>query len=240
MEKSESGSPIYRYQENDKNEFQAPSGEGNIEEISNHIEKYIGKIDRVFHELISDQVHIDLHWIKPTAERPFHTLVTSGMSDRPMTTPHEMNGFKYAELSICLPAEWKLSNEDFEDEENYWPLRWLKILSRFPHEYNTWLGYGHTIPNGNPPAPFSGKSKLNTMILLPSILFDPAFHELKINEEKTIHFYTIYPLYSEEVDLKMKQGSEALFDGFERVGLSDVLKLDRENSVKKKKLFGLF
>lgn len=240
MEKSESGSPIYRYQESDRNDFQVPSGEGNLEEISNHIEKYVGQIDMVFHELISDQVHIDLHWIKPTEERPFHTLVTSGMSDRPMTTPDEMSDFQYAELSICLPADWKLSNEDFEDEENYWPLRWLKILSRFPHEYNTWLGYGHTIPNGNPPAPFSAKSKLNTVILLPSIVFDPEFHELQINDEKTIYFYTIYPLYSEEVDLKMKQGSEALFDGFERIGLTDVLNLNRENSVKKKKLFGLF
>ncbi len=240
MEKSESGSSIYRYQENDRNEFQAPSGEGNIDEISNHIEKYVGKIDMVFHELISDQVHIDLHWVKPSAERPFHTLVTSGMSDRPMTTPKEMKAFQYAELSICLPADWKLSEDDFNDEENYWPLRWLKILSRFPHEYNTWLGYGHTIPNGNPPAPFSSKSKMNTMMLLPSILFDPAFQELKINKEKTIHFYTIYPLYSEEVNLKMKEGAEALFDGFERVGLTDVLELNRENSVKRKKLFGLF
>lgn len=240
MEQSESGSPIYRYRENDRNKFQIPSEEGNLEEISNHIEKYAGKIEMVFHELISDQVHIDLHWVKPTAERPYHTLVTSGMSNKPMTTPAEMNNFRYAELSICLPADWKISQEAFEDEENYWPLRWLKILSRFPHEYNTWLGYGHTIPNGNPPAPFSGRTNLNTMILLPSILFNPEFHTLKISEEKTIHFYTIYPLYMEEVDLKMRKGAEALFDGFERIGLTDVLETDRENSVKRKKLFGLF
>ena len=69
----------------------------------------------VFHELISDQVHIDLHWVKPTAERPFHTLVTSGMSNLPMTTPPGAEEVRYAELSICLPADWKLSEEDFKE-----------------------------------------------------------------------------------------------------------------------------
>ncbi len=240
MEKTESGSPIYRYDEESRNEFQPPSGEGNIEEISDHIEKYIGKIDMVFHELISDQVHIDLHWIKPTAERPFHTLVTSGMSDKPMSAPQEMNDFRYAELCICLPAEWKISNEDFEDENNYWPLRWLKMLSRFPHEYNTWLGYGHTIPNGNPAEPFTNQTRLNTMLLLPPMLFDEGFHELKITAEKTIYFYALYPLYQEEVDLKMKKGVEGLYEGFEQIGLTDILDINRPNSVKRKKRFGLF
>lgn len=41
------------------------TGDGeNIDAISNHIEKYIGKIDCVFHEIISDKVHIDVHWVK--------------------------------------------------------------------------------------------------------------------------------------------------------------------------------
>ena len=239
MEKSESGSPIYRYKETDQRAFEGASGEPSIEEISNHIEKHVGDIHMVFHEIVSDQVHIDVHWVKPSEQRPFHTLVTSGMSDKPMQTPDDVDGFAHAELSICLPKTWRISEENFKEEENYWPVRWLKLLARFPHEYNTWLSYGHTIPNGDPAAPFVNTTELNTMVLLPSIVLGEDFHSLEL-KSKTINFYSIVPLYAEEVSLKMKKGVDALFDGFDKLGVTDILDLDRPNTVKRKRRFGLF
>ena len=238
MEKSESGNPIYRYNEADKNEFEPAIGDSSIEDISDHIEKHIGKVEMVFHELVSDQVHIDIHWVKPTKERPYHTLVTSGMSDKPMNTPEEIEGHDYTELSICLPEEWKISDEYFKDEKNYWPVRWLKILGRFPHEYNTWISYGHTIPNGDPAEPFAENTKLNTMLLLPSTIFPEEFQTLKL-KDKEINFYTLYPLYTEEVNLKLKKGVEALFPGLDKIEITDVVQVDRPNTAKKKR-FGLF
>ena len=239
MEKSESGSPIYRYTNEDKNEFEGAGGDSSMEEISDHIEAHIGEIHMVFHEIVSEQVHIDVHWVKPTKEHPFHTLITSGMSDKPMNTPEGVEGCDYAELSICLPEEWKISEEDFKDENNYWPIRFLKYLARFPHEYNTWLSYGHTIPNGNPPEAFAENTKLNTMILLPSIMFGDKFPILEL-ENKKITFYTLIPLYDEEVALKMAKGVDALFDGFDKFGLTDVLQINRPNTIVKKKFLGLF
>ncbi|WP_282132243.1 suppressor of fused domain protein [Cellulophaga baltica] len=239
MEKSESGSPIYRYTNEDKNEFKGAGGDSSMYEISDHIEAHIGEIHMVFHEIVSEQVHIDVHWVKPTKEHPFHTLITSGMSDKPMNTPEGVEGCDYAELSICLPEEWKISEEDFKDENNYWPIRFLKYLARFPHEYNTWLSYGHTIPNGNPPEAFAENTKLNTMILLPSILFGDKFPILEL-ENKTITFYTLIPLYDEEVALKMAKGVDALFAGFDKFGLTDVLQINRPNTIVKKKFLGLF
>jgi len=239
MEKSESGSPIYRYTNEDKNEFEGAGGDSSLEEISDHIEAHIGEIHMVFHEIVSEQVHIDVHWVKPTKEHPFHTLITSGMSDKPMNTPEGVEGCDYAELSICLPEEWKISEEDFKDEKNYWPIRFLKYLARFPHEYNTWLSYGHTIPNGNPPEAFAENTKLNTMILLPSIMFGDKFPILEL-ENKKITFYTLIPLYDEEVALKMAKGVDALFDGFDKFGLTDVLQINRPNTIVKKKFLGLF
>ena len=69
---SESGAPIFTYSDGEK-EWQSPHGEECIEEISNHITAHIGEIDMVYHEVISDTVHIDIHHVKPTLERPFHT-----------------------------------------------------------------------------------------------------------------------------------------------------------------------
>ena len=238
METSESGSPIYRYDKSDMNDFKAADGESSMQEIEAHVERHVGEIEMVLHELLSDQVHIDVHWIKPSEERPFHTLVTSGMSDKPMNLPAELEGYEYAELSICLPEGWKMSEEDLKDEKNYWPIRWLKYLARFPHKYNTWLGFGHTIPNGDPAEPFAGNTQLNTVTLLPSVVFNDEFRTLDL-ENKTIHFYSLVPLYSEEVELKMREGIEALFDGFDSIGVSDILDINRPSTVRKKK-FGLF
>ena len=77
------------------------------------------------------------------------------------------------------------------------------------------------------------------MLLLPSIMFGEDFQCLKL-ENKSIDFYTLIPLYTEEVNLKMKKGVEALFDGFDKFEVNDVVNLDRPNTVKRKKLFGLF
>ena len=59
-----------------------------IEAIVAHISKHVGEPDLVFHQLVSEYVHVDIHIVHPTDERPWFTLVTSGMSERPMTTPH--------------------------------------------------------------------------------------------------------------------------------------------------------
>ena len=229
MEKSESGSPIYRYEAKEDNEYKPAGGDPSIDQISDHIEACVGKVDMVFYEIVSEQVHIDVHWVKPTAERPYHTLVTSGMSDKPMTTPEGIEDANYAELSICLPEDWKISEEDFKDEANYWPIRWLKYMARFPHDYKTWLGWGHTIPNGDPATPFAENTALNSIVLLPSIILGEAFYELKL-PSKTIHFFALIPLHTEEVDLKLKEGLEALFDGFDKHQVTDLLDINRPSS----------
>jgi hypothetical protein len=96
MEQSESGAPIYRYEKRSR-EFEFAVGDSeNIEKISEHIERYVGPIATVYHEIISDLVHIDIHIIEPTPERPCYTLVTSGMSDIAMNCPEQYPDLKYS------------------------------------------------------------------------------------------------------------------------------------------------
>ncbi|WP_224994400.1 suppressor of fused domain protein [Cesiribacter sp. SM1] len=247
-EKSLSGSPVYRYEHVQPKEFTPAIGDGeNIEAISNHIEKHVGTIASVFHEIVSDLVHIDVHWVKPSASFPFHTLVTSGMSDKPMTVPEGMEEHQYAELCILLPADWeingdglKLMEEVFRDEKNYWPVRWLKIIARFPHEYNTWVGWGHTIPNGENAAPFAENTALGCMLLMPAVSLPTEFLELKINDHKTINFYCLYPLYKEEMEYKLNKGSDALLGKFEKYNISNVVDINRPNTCRKKGFLGLW
>jgi hypothetical protein len=233
-----SGGKVYRHKPRER-DFQLAAGDSeNIEAISDYIERHVGKIETVFHELVSDLVHIDVHVIEPTDRRPFYTLVTSGMSDLPMTAPPEMEEFRYAELMICLPPDWPLSQEAFEDESNYWPVRLLKLLARLPHEYQTWLCIDHTVPNGDPPEPYAPNTKFVCAMLVPPVLEDEDFFALEIDEEKTIRFYSILPLYAEETDYKLKHGADALMERLDQAGISPVVDVGRKNVCRKR--FGLF
>lgn len=232
-----SGAPIFRYTDGEK-EWEAAHGEECIEEISDHIEKHIGNIDTVLHELVSDTVHIDIHHVTPTSERPFHTLITSGMSDLPMHVPDEVTSTKYMELMVTLPEHWEINDQQFQNEDWYWPVRQLKFLARFPHKYDTWLGWGHTLPNGDPAEPFSENCSFSGVIILPSINVPKDFYTLAIDNEKQIEFFSVVPLYREEMALKLRKGTDALLDKFDKHGISDIVDLSRRNVAKKR--FGLF
>lgn len=234
---SMSGAPIFRYTDGEK-EWEAPHGEECIEQISEHIERHIGKIDTVFHELLSDTVHIDIHHVLPTNEKPFHTLITSGMSDLAMNVPDKVDSPRYMELMVTLPEQWKFGEEAFKDEAWYWPVRQLKYLARFPHKYSTWLGWGHTIPNGDPAEAFADNTKLSGIIILPSVTVPEEFHNLRINEDKTIVFFSIVPLYDEEMSLKLNKGSAPLLEKFDKYGINDIVGINRRNVAEKR--FGIF
>jgi hypothetical protein len=207
--------------------------------ICNHIEQYIGVIDTVFKEVISDVLSIDILIVAPTPNRNYYTLITSGMSELAMKVPDGAEEYQYTELMICLPPTWKLSDEAFKDERNYWPVRALKTMARFPHEYNTWLYMGHTLVNGNPVQPYSVDSGFKGMFVwVPEVEDQSGFFNLEMNSEKVVHFYTLVPLYEEELDYKVKHGEEELLNKLNKIGVTDVLNPSRQNSCKKR--FGLF
>jgi hypothetical protein len=228
------GSTVYAHAPRAKDFEFAIGDTGSIEQISDHIMRHIGPIGTVWHEIVSDLVHIDVHWVQPTKERPYHTLVTSGMSDRPMTVPEGAEAYRYAELMLCLPTDWQISEAAFKDERWYWPVRWLKILARFPHEYDTWLAYWHTIPNEDPPEPYAPNTKLCCALLAPPQTTPEDFSSLEVTSEKTIRFYAVMPLYREEMDLKLQQGTDPLIDKLAKAGITELLDANRPNVCKKK------
>ena len=234
IERSESGAPIWRYEERERGFELAVGDSDNIERISDHIEAHVGPVETVFHELISDLVHVDVHLVAPTEDRDFYTLVTSGMSDLPMAAPEAYPDLQYSELMICLPPDWKMAQKDWEDESWYWPIRLLKQMARFPHEYGTWLWLMHTVPNGDPPEPWADNTDMCGVIVLPPITVPPEFHELVIDDEKTIYFHALLPLHEDEMNLKLQQGVDPLFDLFDERQISEILDPGRSSTIKKR------
>ena len=235
---SPGGSPIMVHSR--EKDFTPPQGEEHIEAIGAHIERHLGPVSGVFHEIISDLVHIDVHVVPATEQFPYLRLVTSGMSDLPMTVPDEVDADvpRYMELMVTLPADWPISQDAFEDERNYWPVRLLKGMARLPHEYDTWLGFGHTIPNGHPSEPYAPGVGFDGAIVLPPVTTPEEFAELVLEDGRTIAFMTLMPLYPEEMDLKLKKGAEALLDRFDAKNIQDVIEPGRTNVARKR--FGLF
>ncbi len=234
-ERTEDGTPILRHEARERDFEFATGDEEGIEQISNHISQYIGEPDWVFHELISDLVHLDVHVVKPTAEYDWYTLVTSGMSDRAMTVPEGAEDFCFAELVLHLPPTWPVSEKAFKNEANYWPVYWLKTLARMPHEYETWLSVGHAIPNGDPPEQFDDATGMCSWMLMSPFLLPDEFATLEIDDEKTINFLAMIPMYGEEVDFKLKRGIDEFVD---KLPLEQLFDFGRKNVCKKR--FGVF
>jgi len=179
--------------------------------IDSHIDKTFGKCKNVFHEIVSPDIHVDICVIEPTKQRNYYTLVTMGMGAYKMNIPSELKSNKIdrAELLITLPPDWDLTHLD--EEINYWPIRWLKIMARLPIEQNTWLGWGHSVPNGEP---FAENTGFSGMLVTMPYFFGEKSASCKLPNKEIVRFYQLVPLYENEMQYKIENGAEALEDLF--------------------------
>lgn len=214
IKKTKGGSDVYTYNENQVKQAKMTVADSMyVDEIVDHFDKNFTKTTNTFHEIFSNQVHIDINFIEPTDEEPYKVVYTTGMSDLPMTLPSEIEEeyahLKRAELMIFLPESWPTDSEAFKEEKYYWPIRLMKQLARFPHQYNTYLGYGHTIPNSADYIPYAENTELNGVVLS---LLKKDVSMLKTKDGTQINIYILIPLYKEEMDYKLKNGVEALLN----------------------------
>jgi Suppressor of fused protein (SUFU) len=211
-----------------------------LAEIEAHVQRYLGPVESVFHEIASDLIHLDVLFIPPGPNRDYQTLVTSGASDLVMRVPQGMERHNRAEVLISLPAGWPLDQQSLKNEDFYWPIRLLKYVGRFPHEYNTWMGWGHTIANGDRGERIANTNFTGVMLSAPYWL-GPEFFRLETSTADTICFYSLVPLYQEEIDLKLRMGAKALEELFDRFSIGQVVDIARANVAKKPGWFrGLF
>jgi hypothetical protein len=230
-ETSGSGAPIYRHEQSADPTYSGGDPEL-IEAVAGHVAQHLGDPANVWHQVVSPYVHVDVHVVDPSPDRDFYTLVTSGMAEKPMATPDELAEHAYAELVMALPKDWDLDRDT-------WPLTTLQSLASMPHEYETWFGESHTVPNGDPPEPWGRGTKLCGAIFAPPLLVPDDFRTLTVGE-RTVRFLAVVPLYAEEMDLKLAKGAEVLFDLLDAAEVNEWLGPRRESVAGRKKRRGLF
>jgi hypothetical protein len=211
-----------------------PEGETDHEAaqaVEAHVELHFGKIATVWHEIASDLVHIDVHVVPPTDDRPFHTLVTSGMSDLPMAVPPGAQASEFAELMLCLPPRWPMADYATSADESSWPVGLLRTVARLPHIYRTWIAAWHSVPNGDPAEPYAADSPFVGALVTPMVLCGPEADTITTASGKEISLLALIPLHRAELELKVSQGFQALLEGFQRDGVSELLDPTRPSTV---------
>ena len=209
--KSAGGSRLYKY---DGDEFHNPTfgfTEDNMLKLVRRREEaydaLFGHSDSVFHEVMPMVPHIDVYWYRPSGPRTFETYVTSGMSDLPQSSPPEF-GKETRRVELIFYAA--------QPDELYFNM--LRRLAHFPHDNNTWLHWGHTMPNGNPPQPLFGEPPLDTMLFMHSIVHPDADLPKRLSwQGELISFLWCVPITTAECQFKLEHGADALYDIFDKV-----------------------
>jgi hypothetical protein len=198
------------------------------DEIRDHFATYFGEAKKVsLQEILSADPPISINVVDPTEDRPYRTLFTTGVSDRPMNVPEGGEDYRYAELILLLPDDWPLNMEALSDPAHRWPIDWMRQIAHYPHDNDTWLGGALTvIDNGDPPEPLAEGVPFTSLLLCTE---DDEAGSCHCRDERVVRFYYMVPLYREERDLERRQGTEELLKRFVKHGLDRVLDLERPN-----------
>jgi hypothetical protein len=133
------------------------------------------------------------------------TLVTSGMSDLPMNIP----------AGADVPRRVELIFYCSEPRPEYCDV--LQWLAHFPHDQKSWIGWGHTVPNGTPPAPFWGSTILDTVLFMePIVKVDQTLAEALTLGGDPVRFLWVIPLTTPECNFKLEKGTSAILGLFQQ------------------------
>lgn len=210
--------------------------------IIEHITRTIAKPDTSLYGIVFPYAHVDILLVPAGFHRPWITLVTCGMGLKEMHTPVAAREFSRMELALCLPQDWPSFTAEGSDTKpgpGTWILPLVHYIARLTDEYDTWLGDGHTIPNGDPPETLADDSLLCcAMLAKPRRIRKPEFHRMPWRDESAVFFWSLVFLIAEEMALKEKKGEKALWDKFRPAKVDELLHLERPNTCKKG-LFGV-
>jgi hypothetical protein len=238
---SPGGSRIHRYDAGPADFTPPHEAAKHIDEISKYLSEFLGESTMVWHEIISDKVHLDIIVFPPQPNRDWWTLVTSGMSDLPMKAPEaapDGGDMQFAEIVISLPRDWftaddsgMISDDQLQDAQKFWPIRLIKFLGRLPHDYDTWLWAGHSVPNYDPAEPYADNTAMSGVVLLPPITWAEDKWAMRRKDGNLVIFLAAVPVYEDEMDYKLDYGIEALAEKFDAAGVTETLDIARPSAV---------
>jgi hypothetical protein len=234
-ERSLGGAIIKHYRDGAAPNIAPPERPTYFNDILAHLEPLLGPVETVYDEVVSHQVHLDVLAFAPRGLRRFWTLVTCGMSTRPMPAPKGLkdpSSRERAEFLICLPEDWFGPDlKQLARDGKAWPIEILIFAARFVHLHDTWLWLGHTLTTADPPEPFDPATEFCALAVAFPVRWPEEKWEMTAHDGRLISFLTIIPLYSGELQLALDEGFSALLDLFDEGWVSELLDPTRPSLV---------
>lgn len=185
------------------------------------LENNFGKCVQILHEVVSEDIHIDIAIIGPNEELDFYKIFTIGMASKEMNIPSDLKSqmLERAELAMFISKDMDINIADIK---NHWVINCLKTLAHLPFKQNTWLGETHLIELSDSYnyGGFSGALLLSLQSGKDAIVLD---------SKKRINFYLTVPIFKEEMIYKNQNGYNELLDLFDNNGIEPIVDFNRIN-----------
>jgi len=113
------------------------------EELLADLTSYFGRKPLKFGlgEIVPASVPLMVHIFPPVKGKRKNTIfVTNGLMNYSLPVPEGKEFYQFAEYFIEMPGAWSVKDKDLEQEKNLWPITWLKVISRYPHENEIFYG----------------------------------------------------------------------------------------------------
>ncbi len=176
-----------------------------------HYDAHIGARSPVLTCLRDGAFHLDVFLFEPTAERPFITLATVGMSFRSMNAPIGGDDpMDRVELLMYLAPDW-----DFDAPIGTTPIESLALSARYPWQHDTSLLLGDSIAPGDRPV-VPGSVLTATFFTWPPE--DDDFQHLQFTDGTVCHFLWEVHITDAELYVKLEEGAQALRDRLDEAG----------------------
>jgi len=192
-----------------------------FDEVVAHFEKAIGPANKKsLIQIVPTGLPIGIHVIPPAGNRKHMTLFTNGLSAEPMDVPAGSEEYRFAELYIDLPGDWKI--KEVKDMQWAWPLYWLRKMAQYPHNAETWLGGPVAlIANEEPPRPLYNGCRFTTLLLFA----DSSFVR---SDGMKVHLYRMIPLTTPEREYEQKRGLKAFMQALDKHDVPTIVDMNRK------------
>jgi hypothetical protein len=180
------------------------------EQFIEHIEQNIGKIDKIFNN-VSNLYNLELFYIKNSEKYNCQIIITHGISNKEMNVPDDIKDYKFAEIILFLPKDWKIEENNFkiEQDDSGWPIYNIINTAEAIYKGNFFIYTGVSVLNMSQEKNVKNYGKKNNFIATifrKPVLLGNETSKMTIyvdkRKNKNIYFYMPLFLYREEYNYR--------------------------------------
>jgi hypothetical protein len=187
--------------------------------FTQHIEKNLGTVSNLSLRQLIGTVSI--------------LVVKSDNNNKPLTLitkifNNEAEFWHKRQFMLKLPANWPLDDKSLQSDKYYWPIRWLLKIAEYPFDKADLSEFPIIIENENPPKVISEFVSFTSLL----IIKEPTqLGELIVKNGEKIEFFTVFPLFTEEMKFEKNNGIIPLLEKMQSKKIGTVIDIKRKSVV---------